>query len=120
MRLYPPMYPGDSMLLPGTFSGGSAAKTGKPAYSRTYLVQSTIDAKDAPAFAIDLAAIEARARAARAAWVGSALKSMFQAMLRKFERGDQAEMEHYLAASENLSDLELRIRRYERMRSQGG
>ncbi|MBE0620528.1 MAG: hypothetical protein IH605_08060 [Burkholderiales bacterium] len=73
-------------------------------------------AQRAPEPALNLAAIEERARAARSAWIGSKLKSYYEALVRKFEKAGEAEMENYLAASQSLADLEERIRRYERTR----
>jgi len=52
-------------------------------------------------------------QAKQGAWVGSKLKPYFEALVRKFEGGGQAELENYLAASQNLADLEERIRHYE-------
>ena len=119
MRFYPPIYPGDSILHPGTFPGASLPDTRKSASFRTAFVHSSITGADVPALELDLETIKARARRARVAWVGNKLKSLFKALVYRFERGDQAEMEHYLAASESIADLEVRIRRYERMHSQG-
>ena len=117
MRFYPPIYPDDSILHPGPFPGAAAKDTRKPATFRADLVHSSIAGADVPPLEIDLEVIEVQARAARAAWIGSKLKSLFQNLVYWFERSDQAELEHYLAASESLADLEVRIRRYERMRS---
>lgn len=115
MRLYPQMYPGDSILQPGAVPGGEAVKAWNAAPSRTYFVRSNIDAESAPELEVDVATLERQARAARAAWIGSKLKSYYEALVRKFARGGQAEMENYLAASQNLADLEERIHRFERM-----
>jgi hypothetical protein len=117
MRLYPPMYPGDSILQPGTVPGGGIASTRAVAIFRTSFVRSNIRAESVPEARVDVAAIEQQARAARSVWIGSKLKSYYEALVRKFARGGQAEMENYLAASQSLADLEDRIRRYERMQS---
>jgi hypothetical protein len=118
MKLYPPIYPGDNILQPGTFPGSGIAATGEMALSRAAFVRSTIATEKAPEPGMDIAAIEAQARAARAAWVGSKLKSFYQALVRKFESGAEADLEHYLAASQSLADLEGRIHRFERTGSQ--
>jgi hypothetical protein len=78
------------------------------------MVQSNINADAAPEPRIDIAVIEQRARAARSAWVGSKLKSYYQALVRKFERAGEAGRDDYLGASKSLADLEERIRRFER------
>jgi hypothetical protein len=77
-------------------------------------VRSTIVVECAPESGADIAAIEAQARAARSTWVGSKLKSFYQVLVRKFESGAEADLEHYLAASQSLAELEERIRRFER------
>ncbi|MBK5105925.1 MAG: hypothetical protein JJE42_16885 [Burkholderiales bacterium] len=79
-----------------------------------FIVQSNISVNSAPGPSIDINAIEQRARAERSAWIGSKLKSYYEALVRKFERAGEAGKEDYLAASKSLADLEDRIRRYER------
>lgn len=115
MRPYPQIYPGDSSLQTGTVLSNNARTSWNSAISETSIVHGIIGAEQAPGLEIDLAAIEAQARAARSAWIGSKLKSFYEALVRKFARGGEAEMENYLAASHNLADLDERIRRYERM-----
>ena len=117
MRLYPPMYPGDSILPLGTFPGDDALGTLETATFRTYFVHSNMGAESAPELEVDVSMIERQARATRAAWVGSKLKSYYEALVRRFARGGQAEMENFLAASQSLADLEERIHRYGRMQS---
>jgi hypothetical protein len=117
MRLYPPIYPGDSILQPGIFPGGDAVSTWERALSRTPFVRSNIRAESAPETGVDAGTRARQARVGRSVWVGSKLKSYYEALVRKFEHAGQAEMENYLAASQNLADLEERIRRYERMQS---
>ncbi len=117
MRLYPPMYPGDSMLRPGTVPGGDIVSAWNTAMFRIPFVRSKIRAEEASGVGAEAAAPKRHARATPGVWVGSQLKPYFEALMRKFERAGQAEMENYLAASQNLADLEDRIRRYERMQS---
>lgn len=117
MRLYPPMYPGDSMLQLRTVPGGGVMTVWKTACSRASFVRGNIGVESVLEPVVDVGEIERQARAARSAWVGSKLKSYYQALVRKFERAGRAEMENYLAASQSLADLEERIRRYERLQS---
>ena len=117
MRLYPTIDPGHRMPQPGSFPGSGAESTSKTAVSREQFVRSNILLESALETGIDAAEPKRQARAARSTWVGSKLKTYYEALVRKFERAGQAEMENYLAASENLADLEERIRRYERMHS---
>jgi hypothetical protein len=79
------------------------------------LVRSNIAPESAAEAEIDFAAVEAQARAARSAWVGSKLKSFYEALVLKFERAGPAEKENYLGAARSLADLEQRIREEERM-----
>ena len=117
MRLYPPIYPEDGMLQPGTFPGGDTADGDKSATCRSSLVRSNIGTGSAPEPDADVATLERQAKAARSAWVGSKLKSYYEALVRKFARGGPSELENYLAASQNLADLEERILRYQSMQS---
>ena len=105
------------MLQPGTFPGGDAVNVRKTALFLGHFVRSNTRLESAPKPGVDGAEFEQHARATRGVWVGSKLKSFYQALVRKFEGARQAEMESYLAASQNLADLEERIRRYERMQS---
>jgi hypothetical protein len=114
MRLYPQMYLRASISPPATLSGKAVVSIWEEAASRANLVHSNIHADSTPELGIDIAVIEQRARAARSAWVGSKLKSYYQALVRKFERAGEAERDDYLGASQSLADLEERIRRYER------
>ena len=115
MRLYPPIYPGDSIMRPGTLPGGDSVSARDAADSRVAFVRGNMRAERAPEAGDDAAAPRRQARTRRSAWVGSKLNPYYEALVRKFERAGQAEMENYLAASQNLADLEERIRRYERM-----
>lgn len=117
MKLYPPIYPGDSFLQPGKVPGGDAEGSWNAAALRMFVVRSNMRADREPEFMLDFTAIEQQARAARSAWIGSKLKSYYQALVRKFERAGPAEKENYLAASQCLADLEERIRCQERMQA---
>lgn len=117
MRFYPPIYPEDSVQHPASFPGGDATDAFKTALFPTFFVRRTMREKDTPAPRADAGAAAQQKYAMGGAWVGSKLKSYYEALVRKFERAGQAEMENYLAASQNLADLEERIRRYERLHS---
>jgi hypothetical protein len=114
MRLYQQMYFDDTISRPVRLSVGNPVNAGNSANFPTSVVQSNMPAESTPELGVDFVALERQARAARSAWVGSKLKSFYQALVRKFERAGAAEMENYLAASQNLAELEERIRRYER------
>ncbi len=117
MRFYPPIYPCDSIVRPGTLPRGDAISASDAADSRACYVRSNIRAERAPEAGVDPAAPQRHARAGRSVWVGSKLKPYYEALVRKFERAGPSEMENYLAASQSLAELEERIRRYERIQS---
>ncbi|MGP1677283.1 MAG: hypothetical protein ACTS6J_09015 [Burkholderiales bacterium] len=117
MRLYAMVYPGDSALQTGTAPDNNAVTASNQAAFRASFVRSNIGAESASELRIDVAGIEERARAARSAWIGSKLKSYYEALVRKFERAGVAERENYLAAAQCLAELDERIRREERMQS---
>ena len=114
MRLYPPIYAEDGILQPGTFPGGDVATPGKTGNFRAEIVRSTNPVASASEPALDVVATGESAHAARYAWIGSKLKPYYEALVRKFARAGQSELENYLAASQNLADLEERIRHYQR------
>jgi guanyl-specific ribonuclease Sa len=115
MRLYPPIYPEDGMLQPGTFPGGEATDPRKAATSASTLVRSNIGAGSIPE--AEATAQEHQTKAARGVWRGSKLKPYLEALVRKLALGGPSELEKYLAASQNLADLEDRILRYQTLQS---
>jgi hypothetical protein len=60
----------------------------------------------------DIAAIKRSAEAMRNAYILSLLQAAFAALENWFARLQQQELEDYLADSQNLADLESRMRRY--------
>jgi hypothetical protein len=60
----------------------------------------------------DIAAIKRRAEAMRNAYIRSLVHAAFAALENWFARRQQQELEDYLADSQNLADLESRMRRY--------
>jgi MoxR-like ATPase len=111
------MYEGDSILHPGPVPGGDVVSAWEAAVSKRSFVQSNMRTPNAPESALpvlDAAALEREARVARSVWVGSKLKTFYQALVQKFENAGHAELENYLSASQSLADLEERIRVYER------
>ncbi len=102
MKLYPPIYPGDSILQPGTVPGGDVKDTGAKAAMQALFVRSSITEKSATESRIDLVSIEERARAARSAWIGSQLKSLYSTLARKFEHIAQDRLERHLTASSRV------------------
>ena len=102
MKLYPPIYPGDSLLQPGSLPGCDADEQGHEARSKASFVRSSIVAGRELETGIDLAAIEEQARAARSAWVASQLKSVYSTLARKFEHIAQERLERELTATNRV------------------
>jgi hypothetical protein len=101
MRLTAPLYEGDSLLRYGPGFGTGEA----PAADAT-------SAEPVPA--LDVAGIEARARAMRAAYVSALLNRLWTRIETWFEDGRRARDEAYLAQANSHADLEARMRRLER------
>lgn len=86
MNLYPPIYPGESILHPSTFPGGNFDSIWDKAALHVGFVHSNINVDTKPEIGFDLLAIEQQARAARNAWIASELKSAYAAVARKLGR----------------------------------
>ncbi len=84
----------------------------KQAFSEPNLVQSSMGLSDPGPMTIDIFEIERQARALRAAYMLRTFKAMIFAIDKWFTRRAQNDLESYLAASQNLADLESRMRRY--------
>ena len=117
MRLYLPMHSVENIQQLGTIARSKSKVAHYAAVFKAYFVHSNIRVESTLEPAIDYAAIERQARAARNAWIGSKLKSYYQALVGKFERAGEAERENFLGASQALAELEERIRREERRQS---
>jgi hypothetical protein len=84
----------------------------KQAFSEPNLVQSSMGLSDTGPATIDIFEIERQARALRAAYMLRSFKAMLFAIDQWFTRRAQNDLESYLASSQNLADLESRMRRY--------
>ena len=125
MRLYAPMYEGDSVLRPDAAIGAFVGTVFKAPSPAAAFVRSNIQVEAANQTALDIHAIEQAARALRSvelarllklayASVADSLKTAYTAVADWFERIDQHERDSFFAASANLSDLEQRQRHWER------
>jgi len=114
MRLYAPLYEGDSILRPDAALGEPAVKLFKSPAPAADFVRSNIQAKAANETALDIHAIEQAARNLRSAELARLAKAMFKAIGDWFERQETFERDNFFAASENLADLEQRQRHFER------
>jgi hypothetical protein len=125
MRLYAPLYEGDSFLRPDAAIGASIRRISKGPAPAPDFVRSNIQVEAANQTALDLHAIEQTARMLRsvqlarlltnaATYVAQAVKSAHTAVVDWFERADYQERDNFFAASANLADLEQRQRHFER------
>ncbi|MGP1676416.1 MAG: RSP_7527 family protein [Burkholderiales bacterium] len=114
MRLYAPLYEGDSMLRPDAAFGEPAVKVFKSPAPAPRFVRSNIQVEAANETALDIHAIEQIARRQRSVEIARMLKALFTAVGAWFERNEYFERDNFFAASENLSDLEQRQRHFER------
>jgi hypothetical protein len=87
----------------------SALKSASP---EQYLMRSSIDAPGFDPTSMSIHQLEQHARAMRSAYLLRIIKSIISAVENWFERRAQRDLEDYLAASQNLADLESRMRRY--------
>lgn len=104
MKLYPPIYPGDSILQPGTVPGSDAETVTAEAAFQAGFVRSSIAFEGAPESSIDMVSIEEQARAARSAWIGSQLKSFYAALAHKVAHARQATPKTRLVASKRVCE----------------
>ena len=114
MRLYAPLYEGDSILRPDAAFGESAVRVFRAPAPAPGFVRSNIQVEAANETALDIHAIEQVARSQRSAEIARMLKALFTAIGDWLERNEYAERDNFLAASENLADLEQRQRHFER------
>jgi hypothetical protein len=114
MRLYAPLYEGDTILRPDAAVGEAAPKIFRTPASATDLVRSNMEQETALETALDLHAIEKCARAARSAWIANKLSAMHHAVVDWLERNDNFERDNFFAGACNLADLEERQRHFER------
>jgi hypothetical protein len=125
MRLYAPMYEGDSFLRPDAAIDAPVRTVFKAPAPAFDFVRSNIQVEAANETALDILAIEQTARALRSAElarllknaatsVAAMLKSAHTAVVDWFERIEYQERDNFFAASANLADLEQRQRHFER------
>ena len=114
MRLYAPLYEGDSIVRPDAAFGESALKVFRSPAPADDFVRSNIQVEAANQTALDIHAITQMARQRRNAEMARILKGWFSAIGDWLERNEYAERDNFFAASENLADLEQRQRHFER------
>jgi hypothetical protein len=115
MKLQLPLYEGDSIIRHGpTTSPGPVAGHSK-AHSTPRILQRTIAAVPTAVPALDMAEIEAQARALRAAVIADLAGRAWSWLGTYFERGRRRRQEEYFARrAQNLAEVEHRLRKLER------
>ena len=125
MRLYAPMYEGDSFLRPDAAIGAPVRKVSKATAPAVDFVRSNMQTEAANETALDINAIMQTARTLRgaemahllkqaAASVASWLRAADAAIVAWLERVEHQQRDDFFAASVNLADLEQRQRHFER------
>ncbi len=114
MRLYAPLYEGDSILRPDAAFGEPAVRVFRSPAPAADFVRSNIQAEAANETALDIRAIEHMARHQRSVELGRMLKALFASIGAWLERNENFERDNFFAAAENLADLEERQRHFER------
>ena len=125
MRLYAPMYEGDSFMRPDAAIGAPVRTVfNAPAFSPDF-VRSNIQAEAANLTVLEIHALVQSARVLRsielarllhiaATSVAGMLKAAGTAVAEWFERAEYQGRDSFFAASANLADLEQRQRHWER------
>jgi len=114
MRLYAPMYEGDSILRPDAAFGEPAVKVFRSPAPAPDFVRSNIQVEAANETALDIYEIERIARRQRSIELARIIKAVFTRIGNWIERNETFERDNFFAASENLADLEQRQRHFER------
>jgi hypothetical protein len=114
MRLYAPLYEGDSILRPDAAFGEPAVRVFRSPAPAADFVRSNIQVEAAAETALDIHAIEQLARRQRSIELARMIKAVFAAIGAWLERTENYDRDSFFAAADNLSDLEQRQRHYER------
>jgi hypothetical protein len=125
MRLYAPLYQGDSFLRPDAAIGAPVRTVFKAPASASNFVRSNIQVEAANLTALDFRAIEHTARVLRSIELGrllnnaatsvtTALNAAYIGVANWLDRNETHERDYFFATAENLADLESRQRHFER------
>jgi len=114
MRLYAPLYEGDSILRPDAAFGEPAVKALENAPNAPDFVRSNIQAEAANETVLDLHAMEQAARSMRRAEIARMFRAAYDAVVDWLDRNENIERDNFFSASSNLADLEQRQRHWER------
>ena len=114
MKLQLPLYEGDSIIRHGPTTSPEPVADQLQTHSTPKILRRSraLAAPSRPA--LDIAEIEARARALRAAAIADLVSCAWSWLGGSFERGRRRREEEYLARAQNLAELEHRLRKLER------
>lgn len=114
MKFSLPMYDGDSFIRHGSEPESDLLESPIQTHSTPEMLQRKIDLPEPAPLAFDSFEIERRARALRAAAIGSAMASFWSWIERSFETARRRRTEEYLARAQSITELEARLRELER------
>ena len=114
MRLYAPLYEGDSILRPDAAFGEPAVKVFRSPAPAPSFVRSNNQAEAANETVLDIEAIVRVASMQRSRELGRLLKAAYTAVVDWLDRAETYERDNFFASAENLADLEQRQRHFER------
>jgi hypothetical protein len=113
VRIQAPLYDGDSIIRYGPSTPPAPTITHREADSTPETLQRTIASAE-PMTRLDIAAIEARARALRAEAIADLARRAWQWLATASERARRRREEEYLARAQSHAELEYRLRKLER------
>ncbi len=106
MKLEVPLYEGDSIIRHGpTTSPGAVAGPRQQPHSTPRILQRTMEPIRTPVTALDVAEVEARARALRAAVIADLMRRGWKWLSAFYDRALQRREEEYLARSRSRAEL---------------
>jgi len=114
MKIQLPLYEGDSIIRYGPTTSPDPVAGQQQAHSTPKIPQRSSTPAATSGCALDLPEIEARARALRAAAIAEMVSRAWRWLGTYFERARRRREEEYLARSQNLAELEHRLRKLER------
>jgi len=114
MKLQLPLYEGDSIIRYGPTTSPDPVAGQQQAHCTPKILQRSSAPVATSGSTLDIAEIEARARALRAEAIADLAGRAWTWLGTYFERQRRRREEEYLARSQNLAELEHRLRKLER------
>ena len=111
MKLQLPLYEGDGIIRYGPTTSPEPVAGQQQTHSTPRILQRSSAPVES---ALDISGIEARARALRAEAIADMVGHAWKRLGTYFERARRRRQEEYLARSQNLAEIEHRLRKLER------